>query len=218
MSVNQIAALEFGEYSFGGEQTDIARSTVGNVLTKRPPSANGFDGHASPLPKELFDKFLEDSFLSNHPDGAQKRRSYPSGGALYSVQVTLFVRNISNIEPGAYHLLPCSARLEALENLTESEVCERLFLGGNSAFAGFDFVILYSTMAIVPIAKYRRRGYRLALVEAGSMYQLASLSADTAGLGNRVWGGFDDDGLSLSLGLDPRVCWPVMCQLFGRSL
>jgi len=150
-------------------------------------------------------------------NGGGKRRPYPSGGALYSVQVTVFVRHVGNIEVGAYHVLPCSRELERLHSLPESVVSDRLFLGMNSKLRAFDFAILYSAIGAIPLAKYRNRGYRLALVEAGSMYQVAIQNADLIGISNRVWGGFDDDGLSIAFGIDPRVAWPVMCQIFGRE-
>ena len=93
-------------------------------------------------------------------------------------------------------------------------VAERI--GENQEFADFDFAIFYSTLAAIPIAKYGARGYRLAMVEAGSMYQLASQIAQSVSLQNRVWGGLDDEGLSIALGIDPRAVWPLVCQIFGR--
>lgn len=49
------------------------------------------------------------------------------------------------------------------------------------------------------------------------MFQEMSRCLSELGLSDRVWGGFDDDGLSLSMGVDPRVAWPVICQLIGRD-
>jgi len=216
LGLPQIASLEFGEYSFGGERTCLLGHSLARNAPLRRPSAARFTKTESPLEYEKFSAFLERSFMVLRND-EDNRRPYPSGGALYSVQVTIFVRHVGSVGTGAYHVLPCSRELERLQSLPEAVVSDRLFLGVDSELREFDFAILYSAIAAIPLAKYRNRGYRLALVEVGSMYQVATQNADLIGISNRVWGGFDDDGLSIALGLDPRVAWPVMCQIFGRE-
>ena len=63
--------------------------------------------------------------------------------------------------------------------------------------------------------KYRYRGYRMALMETGSMYQNAVLVADQIGLKNRVWAGYTDSYVAKTMNLDQRTVAPLIVQFFG---
>lgn len=55
------------------------------------------------------------------------------------------------------------------------------------------------------------------MLEIGSMYKNLEFFAQKESLKNRVWGGFNDEALTVSLGLDPRAFVPVICQIVGRE-
>jgi hypothetical protein len=64
-------------------------------------------------------------------------------------------------------------------------------------------------------SSYRYRGYRMALMEAGSMYQNAGLVADQIGLRNRVWAGFTDSYVAKTMNVDQRTA-AADCSIFWR--
>jgi len=213
LSVSQISSMEFSEYVFGGVSHSFNLDNLNAGF--RHKSADTFNRISGGLDLDVFEKFIAECFMDS--SGVSAKRSYPSGGALYSGQVTIYVRGVEGIERGSYHVLPRSHKVEKLITMSDEIVEDRLFLTQSHKLHDYDFAILYSSLASIPLAKYRNRGYRLALLEAGSMYQLATHVSQNYGLSSRVWGGFDDDGLSTALGVDPRVAWPIVCQIFGRA-
>lgn len=55
----------------------------------------------------------------------------------------------------------------------------------------------------------------MALMEAGSMYQIAGMNADLFDIKNRVWAGFTDTYVCRTLGIDMRTAAPLIIQFFG---
>ena len=209
----QIRALEYPEYYFGGRQTDLRTD---NALSSRQPSADMFISGNKKLPKRDFERVLLTSFCEKS-FCSRPIRPYASAGALYSVQAFVFPKNVSGYKPASYHLLPKSQKLEKICNVEPSRV-EKYFFGDYVAgLVNYDFLIFYAAIFTVPISKYGVRGYRLALLEAGAMFHELSHNIRQFDLSDRVWVGFDDDGLSLTLGVDPRLSWPIICQLIGRE-
>lgn len=209
LSEEQIRSMQFKEYEFGGEQIPCGDG----VAVKRYPSAQKFKLHAHPLELRKFQKVLKLSFGEN-----QARRSYPSGGALYSAQAIVYARNIESIVPSAYHYLPKTNSLERLTSLNCQEISRYLFLNKDySQLENYDFFVLYVILIEKVLAKYGARGYRLALLEVGSMYQSLIGELEIEGLRSRIWGGFEDETLAAALGIDPRVAWPVVTQIVGRE-
>ena len=180
----------------------------------RNPSAVSFS--LQPLPFSTITQLLIHSFCAHAPNN--RRRPYPSGGALYPIHVVLC--RISEITewPSKYdalHLLPVSHQLEDL-NAVSSDKMLRTLTGGQTETLGMpSFAIVYAISFEQAIFKYRSRGYRLALMEAGSMYQTADLCGKALGLKNRMWAGFCDHQVAHDLGLDPRHIAPLAVQFFG---
>lgn len=149
--------------------------------------------------------------------GSSHKRGYPSGGALYPVEV--FCCNMSADHPwpdgaSVYHLLGrsrvlekhvMSGRLENLQNiiLPESDV-------GKPSAALVYFIYLPKALF-----KYRFRGYRHALMEVGSMYMLIDLRCKELGLGTRPWSAFTDHQVTKALNLNPALFVPACIQLIG---
>lgn len=77
------------------------------------------------------------------------------------------------------------------------------------------FYILYVINLPKSLFKYRHRGYRLGLMEAGSMYQLAAMEFNKINLSNRVLAGFSEYDITCRCGLDPRTFLPLVIQAFG---
>jgi SagB-type dehydrogenase family enzyme len=213
LTAEEISFLEYSEYPFGGSQLSCVVPNAN--YSKRHSSASCF----LPLPaleKRVFDQLLLRSF-GQESKADCKARPYPSGGALYPVQVVIHARNVRDVPEGSYHYLPVSHSLESLEISSDKDVLRALFLSQFESLKTYDFAILYLGLGRKHLAKYGLRGYRLTILEAGAAFQCCSTACDEAGLQNRVWSGFNDDELATSLGVDPRVAWPIICQLVGRE-
>jgi hypothetical protein len=65
------------------------------------------------------------------------------------------------------------------------------------------------------IFKYRYRGYRHALMEAGSMYQQATTISQQKDLRTTVWSTFSEQQMLYELSLDHGTYLPLTMQLFG---
>lgn len=183
---------------------------------QRTPSGIGFCDKRK-LGKGTIEKLLVNAFSS--PEPGSLRRPYPSGGAQYPVEVFLcrLSENNENWASGnnVYHYLPLSRALEpvAVGNIDEIHRC---LSGGDAERLGRPhFALVYCIVLEKALFKYRYRGYRMALMEAGSMYQNAGQVADRLGLKNRVWAGFTDYYVAKTMNIDPRTAAPVIIQFFG---
>lgn len=214
ISKSQTAVLERTEHSFASEKISLLENH--HPLSKlRSASSNAFI-KKEPLNRPRFESVIINSFSARAVND-KMTYPYPSGGGLYTGQVIIFVQNVDGYAPGAYHYLPVSNQFEKLDNLCLSLVNAALFMLAEKNFMEYDFFILYGSLMDKHICKYGYRGYRLAILEIGSMYRNLECEAQKAGLGYRVWGGFQDEALAVSLGIDPRVVVPVICQLIGRE-
>lgn len=155
---------------------------------------------------------LEKSFSVQNEDGL---RPYPSGGRIYPIETFIVIYNAEGIRPGIYHYLPWS---HAFENRIDS--CDELYLatlGQNQPWGSPAFGIIYVMDLARAIFKYRHRGYRLAMMEAGAMFQQASKVALELGLCDRVITSFSDHFLVKNMNLNPALFLPLATQIFGSN-
>jgi SagB-type dehydrogenase family enzyme len=130
------------------------------------------------------------------------RRSAPSGGALYPLEVYAFAVRVEGLVPGLHHYDPLDHALEELDtgpdrraDLTDANLYREAV---DSSAA----VIAISAMFWRTRFKYGLRGYRFALLEAGHVAQNLLLTAAALGLGAVPVGGFYDARMDALLGLD----------------
>lgn len=216
--LNQFEFKEASVWPGMGRSLPIPDSGLPEIpdSVRRNPSAASFS--LQPLPFSIIAHLLINSFCANSPDS--RRRPYPSGGALYPIHVVLC--RISEVtawpsEVDALHLLPVSRQLEDLKAESADKLLRTLTGGQTETLGTPAFAIVYAISFEQAIFKYRSRGYRLALMEAGSMYQTADLCGKALGLQNRMWAGFCDHRVARDLGLDPRHIAPLAVQFFGLA-
>lgn len=146
-------------------------------------------------------------------------RGYASGGALYPVDV--FCCNLQHTPsdwPDAtpiLHVLQRSRSFEKITHTTDSALLHQIFGRtiteiGNPAVALIYFIYLPKALF-----KYRFRGYRLSLLEAGEMAMLIDLRCKELNLRNRLWSGFTDHEITQALNLNPAFFLPVCIQFIG---
>lgn len=160
---------------------------------------------------------LEVFFSQSFSQDKNRHRAYPSGGALYPVEVVLAFKEKrveGHLEPGLYHYLPVSQSLEPIGSFSKTKQFDDLYQQG--PLEGIpNFVIIYFINMPRAINKYGIRGFRHAMMEVGSMYQQAALVASELNLSNCLWSQFSDHKVSGICGLNPGVFTPCIIQHFG---
>lgn len=150
---------------------------------------------------------------------ATYNRGYPSGGALYPIEI--FLCNLSEnntdwpCDENVLHLLPQSKKLEIIQCSVEREKLIQAIIPPPNQIGSPNIAIVYAAYIPKTIFKYRHRGYRLAHLEAGSMYMLTDLMSKQLKIPNRVWSGYCDHMISKCMGLNPTLLFPLCVQLFG---
>lgn len=152
-------------------------------------------------------------------EGSGSHRPYPSAGGLYPVEplVFLFKSRLKGFdgEDGCYHYRPVSQKLQLLKKLSASDFFERCvhqyFDGQKLPNMG----VMYVAHLGKAIFKYRYRGYRHALMEAGSMYQQATRVSEAMGFRTTVWSTFSEHEMLHVLELDYGSWLPLTMQFFG---
>ena len=128
-------------------------------------------------------------------------RAYPSGGALYPLEIYLTIFNVPGINKGLYHY---NVKNNSLENLISSDLKKELMksIMYPEIVSESSVILLISAMFPRTMTKYGERGYRFVLLEAGHLAQNVYLIATALGLGCVSIGGFIDDELNSLIGLD----------------
>jgi SagB-type dehydrogenase family enzyme len=131
------------------------------------------------------------------------RRSYPSAGALYPVEVYPIVLGCRGVEPGFYYYSTARHGLRSLpvEEDPEAVVDEVVFTEDVDADRASVVLALTGAFARTK-SKYGPRGYRFALQEAGHVGQNVQLTATAMDLGCAPVGGTHDRSLEERLGVD----------------
>jgi SagB-type dehydrogenase family enzyme len=129
------------------------------------------------------------------------RRTAPSSGALYPIEVYPIVHRVEGVEPGAYHY---DYRRHALELVRGEDMRSRIVEHGlGQEFLGQCGAVLFVTMILQRMRpKYQDRSYRYGLHEAGHVGENAYLAATAMGLGACGVGAFMDDAMNDMLGVD----------------
>ena len=143
-------------------------------------------------------------------------RPVPSAGGLYPLEVSLLVRGVTDLPAGVYHYVPAADGLERLRSgALPHRFLTYLFMGQQWA-ADAALVVVLSAVPGRTLTKYRDRGYRYLLLEAGHVMQNINLACSALGLGSVNIGGFYDDELAGLIRVDPEQEFPVYASAIGR--
>lgn len=199
---------------------DISCKEITPATENRAASTTAFSEKKLEFP--LIQKLLVHAFSVD----AEGRRPYPSAGGLYPVEPIIFlfserIKNWPKKSPsGCYHYRPVSKNLQLLKKMDMPLLYQQLLHGFVGDYKNHwpNCAILYLAQINKAIFKYRYRGYRHALMEAGSMYQQATLIAENMGLRTTVWSTFSEPQMMYTLGLDHGLYLPLTMQLFGYGV
>jgi SagB-type dehydrogenase family enzyme len=129
------------------------------------------------------------------------RRTAPSSGALYPIELYPVVHHVEGLDRGVYHY---AYRDHALELVRAEDLRAQVVDQGlGQEFLGQCGAVLFLTMILQRMRpKYQDRSYRYGLLEAGHIGENAYLGAIAAGLGACGIGAFMDDQINEMIGVD----------------
>jgi SagB-type dehydrogenase family enzyme len=146
--------------------------------------------------------------------GVVKRRTAPSAGALYPLELHVVVGDVFELEPGTYRYNPYRHALNRVQSLDTRDSL--------SSAAPWQKSIRHAAAIIVVTAvykrtrvKYGRRHKRYVHIEAGAVVQNVYLQAVSKELGTVVVGAFDDKAVRRILDL-PRAEYPIVLLPLGK--
>ncbi|MFF7055989.1 SagB/ThcOx family dehydrogenase [Achromobacter spanius] len=201
----RIAELTELHFSHISESVNSTGNDCPEAVDRSPSLQHGM---ARPIEFNVIASIFSDSMRADKTG----RRPYPSGGALYSVEPVLICGDLITGAPpySVLHYLPNTNKFEVIKGEFEENSYSKI-----SSTPGVSFYIAYFMNIRKAIFKYRSRGYRLALLETGSMYQLVSAAAQQKGIASRVVSGFSDYQLTKTCGIDSRLMLPIIIQALG---
>lgn len=131
-------------------------------------------------------------------------RTVPSGGGLFPLELYFYQRgDVTGLEAGIYHYAPAGNVLHLVRPGNHDAALADAFVDFQRALAGNLSVVVFVTALFQrSVFKYRNKGYRFCLLEAGHVAQNLNLAATALGLGVINIGGFFDRRVDALLGLD----------------
>lgn len=217
--VNELSRLSGNELRYNLLDENIIEDQKLRPLTSKSPllrnrSCDFFsnEGIAFNTLKTLVSPLVQSKNDSYH-------RGYPSGGALYPIDVFCCRINRTSEfwprESEILHLLPSSLTFEAINSVHSLDYLRDAILPHESTIGTPYCALIYVAYLPKTLFKYKSRGYRLALMEVGSMYMLIDLQCKNLGLKNRVWSGYTDHMVSNALSVNPALALPLCVQFIG---
>lgn len=135
--------------------------------------------------------------------GSGGRRTAPSAGALYPLEVYIVAGNITGLSAGIYSYDPHKHELSRIaEDDARSELSKAAL--GQSSIKNAPAVLVLSAVYERTTVKYGERSIRYVHMEAGHAAQNVYLQAAALNLGTVVIGAFDDDGIRKVLHMTVR--------------
>lgn len=144
--------------------------------------------------------------------GADGRRTAPSAGALYPLELYLVAGEVRDLAPGVYRYLPAK---HGLQPLAAGDVRRKLCAAAlaQECVAEGAAVAVFTAVERRTTGKYGPRGVRYVHIEVGHAAQNLALAATALGLGTVTVGAFDDAAvariLKLPEGETPLYLMPV---------
>lgn len=110
-------------------------------------------------------------------------RTVPCGGARHEFETYLLIRNITGLQPGAYHYLPMDHALEFLHPVENLEQTVTDTLSGQSWAAKANVVFYWSMVPYRAEWRYGIYAHRTALIDVGHVGQNLYTACTGLGLG-----------------------------------
>lgn len=145
--------------------------------------------------------------------GAGRRRSAPSAGALYPLEVYVVAGHVQGLEPGIYYYQVHGHGLELMSGADRRQELAAEALG-QGAIARAPASLVLTAVYERTARKYGSRARRYVHMEIGHVAQNIYLQAAGLGLATVMIGAFDDDKVQRLLGLHEEA--PLAIMPVGR--
>lgn len=132
---------------------------------------------------------------------APGRRTAPSAGALYPLELHVIAARVEGLPPGSYLYVVEAHALQARPGAAAAPAALRAAALGQTAVEEAALVIAITAVEARSASKYGGRATRYAAFEAGAAAQNLALQAVALRLGSVVIGGFDDAAVARALDL-----------------
>lgn len=138
------------------------------------------------------------------------KRTAPSAGALYPLEIYMAVANVEGITPGLYKYLPRTHSLTLISKGDKREDISASALSQNS-LKNCSVIIIFTAIYERVTIKYGERGVRYTHIEVGHSSQNVFLQAAALNLKTVVIGAFNDNKLKKTLNIseEPLYLMPV---------
>ena len=142
------------------------------------------------------------------------KRSAPSAGMTYPLEIYVVVGNVEGLEPGIYHYNPSEHEIEMVMKGDKRSELSKAALGQvwvQNAPVDLVFTAVYERT----MSRYGERGKMYVHMEAGHAAQNVYLQSESLGLGTVVVGAFSDSQVKQTLGLKKGS--PLYIMPLGRK-
>ncbi|MFL1406594.1 SagB/ThcOx family dehydrogenase [Marinobacter sp. M1N3S26] len=161
----------------------------------------------SPIPIQHLSRLLWAAQGVTRPDG---KRTTPSAGGLYPLQLRVLVRRVEGLEPGIYDYLGDSHSLKIAGGLPSDEIINAVGIGDQPWLAESAAVLGVVADLAGTVRHFEsqppvgERGKRYVYMETGALTQNVHLHATDLELGCVLVAGFDDTRAREALKLSPE--------------
>lgn len=130
------------------------------------------------------------------------RRTYPSGGGKFPIELYVLVQNVERLSPGLYHYMPDKHTIELVTE--SSSLKNRDYLKGFLHEYAQDVAAMFffSFIKERSLPKYGYFAYKIGLIEAGHISQNMYLLASALELKCCAFGDFNENKLHEALKID----------------
>jgi len=136
----------------------------------------------------------------------EKRRTAPSAGATYPLEIYLAVNRVEGLAPGIYHYINKSHSLELTKTGNFGKALRDAALGPDmleTAAVNIVVTAVYERTSL----RYGERAPRYVHMEVGHVGQNIYLQAEALGLGTVAVGAFDDEKVQSLMGIEEKVLY-----------
>lgn len=145
------------------------------------------------------------------------KRTAPSAGALYPVNLYVQANKITGVAPGLYYYHPKRAALLMVKAGPMLADQLQMLSGSPELYENVPATVIFTTTFGRTAFKYKERAYRYVAMDTGHAAYNLGVCAASLGLRAPMIGRFDDRALNALLGVDPTVEAGFLIMPLGAS-
>jgi len=143
------------------------------------------------------------------------KRTAPSAGALYPLEIYVVAGEVENLEPGVYHYQAKNHRLVKLSSKDERKELNSAAGGGRKNIENAPLSLVIAAIYERTTKKYGQRGIGYVHIEAGAVCQNIYLEVENLNLSTVVVGAFDDAEAKKTLKVEAE---PILVMPIGKRI